>query len=87
MVKLLNVLIQNIFLIATAVNPSGLNWVGQQSNNLIIVYDKKAENFRMNRKKNFKGHVSAGYACGVTFLADGQILASGDSEGRVFFWD
>ncbi|CAD8171248.1 unnamed protein product [Paramecium pentaurelia] len=72
---------------ATAVNPSGLNWVGQQSNNLIIVYDTKAGNFRMNRKKNFKGHVSAGYACGVTFSADGQFLASGDSEGRVFFWD
>lgn len=41
----------------------------------------------MNRKKNFKGHVSAGYACGVTFSADGQFLASGDAEGRVFFWD
>jgi pre-mRNA-processing factor 17 len=53
----------------------------------IVIYDTKNGNFRMNRKKKFKGHVSAGYACQLTFSPDGQFLASGDSEGRVFFWD
>lgn len=53
----------------------------------IIVYETKNGNFRQNRKKRFKGHTSAGYACQLTFSPDGQFLASGDAEGRVFFWD
>ncbi len=51
-----------------------------------MIYDCKG-NFKMNRKKKFTGHVNAGYACGLSFSPDGKFLDSGDSEGKLWFWD
>ena len=42
---------------------------------------------RLNKKKKFTGHMSAGYAIGLTFSPDGQFVVSGDHDGRVFFFD
>ena len=53
----------------------------------MVVYDAKGGNFRLKRKKKFQGHLSAGYAIGVCFSPDGQFVVSGDSEGKVWFWD
>ena len=50
------------------------------------MYDCKTA-FKVNRKKKFTGHVNAGYACGLDFSPDGQFLVSGDSDGKVWFWD
>jgi pre-mRNA-processing factor 17 len=32
----------------------------------------KGEKFRMQKNKNFKGHNTAGYACGVNFSPDSR---------------
>lgn len=67
-------------------HPSGNYFSGQSQDNQIVTYSTK-ERFRLNRKKTFKGHTSAGYACQVSFSPDGRFVISGDSEGRCFFWE
>jgi pre-mRNA-processing factor 17 len=52
-------------------HPSNNYYVGQSSDNKIVVYDVKGGNFRSNRKKRFTGHISAGYAVGIAFSPDG----------------
>jgi pre-mRNA-processing factor 17 len=42
---------------------------------------------QLNRKKRFLGHLVAGYSCGLDFSPDGTLIVSGDSEGKLFFWD
>ena len=38
-------------------------------------------------KKRFAGHNVAGFACQPNFSPDGQYVISGDSGGRLFFWE
>ena len=60
-------------------------WLACQAmNNSITVYS--AENFKP-RKKAFRGHTTAGFACQVGFSPDGRFLSSGDSQGDLVFWD
>ncbi|KAI9215965.1 WD40-repeat-containing domain protein, partial [Blastocladiella britannica] len=62
-------------------------WLACQSmDNQILLYGA-TDNFRLNRKKSFRGHMVAGYAAQVGFSADGQYVMSGDSTGTMFFWD
>lgn len=35
----------------------------------------------------FRGHETAGYACGVSFSPDMSYLASGDGDGKVYVWE
>ncbi|TNV80538.1 hypothetical protein FGO68_gene16839 [Halteria grandinella] len=71
---------------AATMHPNGKYFAGQSMDNKIVIYDCKG-NFKMNRKKKFMGHVNSGYACGLDFSPDGQFLASGDAEGRMWFWN
>lgn len=44
-----------------------LKWLGCQSmDNKIVIYSA-LNRFKLNRKKTFKGHMVAGYACGLDF--------------------
>ncbi|KAJ3036853.1 pre-mRNA-processing factor 17 [Rhizophlyctis rosea] len=62
-------------------------WLACQSlDNQIVIYSAR-DRFRLNRKKLFKGHLVAGYACQPNFSPDGRFVMSGDSEGRMWFWD
>lgn len=66
---------------------SSKKWLAFQSlDNQILIYGGN-ERFKMNRKKQFKGHIVAGYACKPTFSTDGKYIASGDSSGNLFIWD
>jgi pre-mRNA-processing factor 17 len=52
----------------------------------VQIFDCKGS-FRRNGKKKFLGHKTTGYSIGLGFSPDGNYLASGDAEGRAFFWD
>mmetsp|Transcript_25963 Transcript_25963/g.42613 ORF Transcript_25963/g.42613 Transcript_25963/m.42613 type:complete len:568 (-) Transcript_25963:382-2085(-) len=68
------------------VHPNGA-WIAAQSlDNQILVYSTR-ERFKLNKKKRFLGHLVAGFACQVGFSPDGRFVVSGDSEGKVWFWD
>eukprot|EP01015_Nassula_variabilis_P022537 TRINITY_DN4152_c0_g1_i1.p2 TRINITY_DN4152_c0_g1~~TRINITY_DN4152_c0_g1_i1.p2 ORF type:complete len:115 (+),score=20.58 TRINITY_DN4152_c0_g1_i1:67-411(+) len=69
------------------IRDSNKYFAGQSSDNKIVIYDAKNGNFKLNRKKKFEGHLSAGYAIGLSFSPDGQFIASGDADGKVWFWD
>eukprot|EP01006_Ploeotia_vitrea_P006092 TRINITY_DN12254_c0_g1_i1.p1 TRINITY_DN12254_c0_g1~~TRINITY_DN12254_c0_g1_i1.p1 ORF type:complete len:521 (-),score=54.83 TRINITY_DN12254_c0_g1_i1:154-1686(-) len=58
----------------------------QSMDNQIVTY-MQTEKFRPVRKKTFKGHVCAGYACQIGFSPDGKFVCSGDGEGNVWFWE
>lgn len=58
----------------------------QCMDNTIAVYHA-GERFALDRKKRFTGHVTAGFACGMTFSPDGRFLASGDGDGSFHLWE
>jgi len=72
----------------TALHPNGKVMCCQSMNNEVVSYGiRESDRFRKNVKKCFRGHLVAGYACGLSFSPDGSILASADSIGRTFLWD
>lgn len=71
---------------AVALHPNGAWLAAQSLDNTIVVYSTK-ERFRLNAKKQFRGHSNAGYACQVNFSPDGRFLLSGDGDGKLFIFD
>lgn len=71
---------------AVTLHPSGAFFAGQSLNNQIDVYSAR-DKFKLQRKKVFKGHSNAGYACQIGFSPNGQYVMSGDADGRLVFWD
>lgn len=71
---------------ATTLHPSGGFFVGQSLDNKIVTWTAR-DKFRQMRKKEFKGHVNAGYACRMSFSPNGKFLASGDGQGKMYIWD
>ena len=67
-------------------HPSYQYFCGQSLDNHIAVF-QATNKFALQRKKKFTGHTVAGYACDMAISPDGQYLASGDGNGRLFFWD
>ncbi|KAL4400015.1 catalytic step 2 spliceosome protein [Malassezia pachydermatis] len=60
-------------------------WLACQGmNNTISVYS--TDTFKP-RKKTFRGHTTAGFACQIGFSPDGRFMSSGDSQGDLVFWD
>jgi len=71
---------------AATASPNG-KWLATQSmDNQILIYSVIGR-FRQNRKKIFKGHMNAGYACQVNFSPDMSYLISGDADGKLNIWD
>ena len=70
---------------SVSLSPTG-KWLACQSmDNQITVF--ATHKLRLNRKKTFKGHMVAGYACQCSFSPEGSYLISGDADGRCFIWD
>ena len=60
--------------------------VAQSLDNKICVFTC-GDRFRPNKKKEFKGHMVAGYACTMDFSPDMSYLISGDGDGKCCVWD
>ncbi|KAL9135642.1 MAG: hypothetical protein Q9175_003153 [Cornicularia normoerica] len=73
-------------LTAAAPHPSGKSVCFQSGDNKIVVY-AATDRFRQNRKKEFRGHNTSGYAVDIDLSANGDWVSSGDSGGWVCFWD
>jgi pre-mRNA-processing factor 17 len=71
---------------AVALSPNG-KWLACQSMDNQIVVFNALNHFKFMRKKVFKGHMVAGYACGLDFSPDMSYLISGDADGKLFIWD
>ncbi|KAG7266398.1 hypothetical protein CRUP_004910 [Coryphaenoides rupestris] len=62
-------------------------WLACQSmDNQILIFGAQ-NRFRLNKKKIFKGHMVAGYACQVDFSPDMSYVVSGDADGKLNIWD
>ncbi len=70
-----------------ALHPGGTMGAFQSMDNQILLYGVENGNYKLNRSKRYVGHLVAGYACGLDFSPDGSYIVSGDSEGKLFFWD
>ncbi|XP_074653887.1 pre-mRNA-processing factor 17-like [Tubulanus polymorphus] len=71
---------------AVTLSPNG-KWLGCQSMNNQIVIFNVLNRFKYMRKKIFKGHMVAGYACMMDFSPDMSYLISGDADGKLYIWD
>ena len=71
---------------SVTVHPSGRYFLGQSQDNQILIFTA-VNRYKMKRDKRFTGHQAAGYACQVGVSGDGQWVASGDGEGRMWVWD
>lgn len=58
----------------------------QSLDNTVKVFGTR-DRFKELRKKVFRGHTNAGYACQLAFSPNSRFLASGDGEGKLHFWD
>uniref|UniRef100_A0A2K5TZC3 Pre-mRNA-processing factor 17 n=1 Tax=Macaca fascicularis TaxID=9541 RepID=A0A2K5TZC3_MACFA len=71
---------------AVTLSPNG-KWLACQSmDNQILIFGAQ-NRFRLNKKKIFKGHMVAGYACQVDFSPDMSYVISGDGNGKLNIWD
>ncbi|OEH79650.1 g-protein beta WD-40 repeat-containing protein [Cyclospora cayetanensis] len=71
---------------AGCLHPSSRYLCFQSMANEVVTYEA-ANKYRFVPRKKFKGHLSAGYAIQPAFSPDGRYLLSGDSTGRLFFWE
>ncbi|XP_029451139.1 pre-mRNA-processing factor 17 isoform X2 [Rhinatrema bivittatum] len=71
---------------AVTLSPNG-KWLACQSmDNQILIFGAQ-NRFRLNKKKIFKGHMVAGYACQVDFSPEMSYVVSGDADGKLNIWD
>lgn len=71
---------------AVAKSPNHKWLAGQSLDNKISIFSC-GERFRPHKKKEFKGHMAAGYACGMDFSPEMSYLISGDGDGKCCVWD
>jgi len=71
---------------AVSLTPGGKWLLCQSSDNQILVYSTK-DRFRLNRKKKFIGHLTAGSACDVVTSPDGRYVMSASASGELYFWE
>lgn len=61
--------------------------VGQSMDNRIVLFQIVDDKLRFARKKAFRGHNTAGYACMSDFSPDMSFMTSGDADGKITMWD
>ena len=72
---------------AAQLSPTGSFLAYQSMDNKILMYDLQGGRVKLLRKRTFRGHVVAGYACQMDWSPDQEYFMSGDGDGKVFVWD
>ena len=72
---------------SVSMHPSKKFAAGQSMDNTVVIYATSGEKLKLIKKKLFKGHNNAGYACQIGFSHNGQFISSGDGFGMVYVWD
>ena len=65
---------------------NGEEFLAQSNGNYVVVFSAKSP-FKMNKRKRFQGHYVSGFDVGFDLNADGTVLCSASSEGKVHFYD
>jgi len=71
---------------AMVLSPDKKFILGQSMDNKIVCYEATGR-FKFVPRKQFKGHLNSGYAIKPGFSSDMRWAMSGDSEGKLWFWD
>lgn len=71
---------------AVSLSPNKKVILYQSMDNKMICYEAFGR-FKFIGKKQFKGHLNSGYAITPGWSADGRWVMSGDSDGKLWFWD
>ena len=71
---------------AATLHPDNNHYLGQSLDNKIVTYEIRPH-FKRVKKRTFEGHVNAGSTCGIDCSSDGRFVCSGDSDGKIWFWD
>uniref|UniRef100_H3A7P1 WD repeat domain 25 n=1 Tax=Latimeria chalumnae TaxID=7897 RepID=H3A7P1_LATCH len=69
-----------------ALHPKESVFAAQTNGNYIALFSTQRP-YRMNKKKRYEGHKVEGYAVGCEFSPDGTLLATGSSEGNIYFYN
>lgn len=71
---------------SVVMHPNKKYIIGQSMDNKIICYEAFGR-FKFMGKRQFRGHINAGYAIMPGFSSDGRWVMSGDTDGKLWFWD
>ncbi|KAJ7345183.1 hypothetical protein JRQ81_001133 [Phrynocephalus forsythii] len=69
-----------------ATHPKEPVFVAQTNGNYVALFSSLRP-YRINNKKRYEGHKVEGFAVGCEFSPDGELLVSGSSDGKVFFYN
>lgn len=67
-------------------HPSDASFIAQSNGNYIAIFSARHP-FRLDRYKRYEGHTVCGYSIKCNFSLDGKEIASGSSDGCVYFYD
>ncbi|KAL1918028.1 uncharacterized protein VTP21DRAFT_3294 [Calcarisporiella thermophila] len=69
----------------TALRVLGQHFVAQTNGDYIAIFSAKS--WRMNKRKRLEGHRVAGFPIQCEFSPEGRMVASGSSDGAMWFYD
>ncbi|KAI4333778.1 hypothetical protein L6164_018542 [Bauhinia variegata] len=67
-------------------HPFDSNFVAQSNGNYIAIFSASPP-FRLNKYKRYESHEVSGFPIKCNFSLDGKKLASGSSDGSIYFYD
>lgn len=67
-------------------HPLGPYFIAQSNGNYIAIFSSKSP-FKLDKYKRYQGHGVHGFPIKCNFSSDGNMVASGSSDGFIYFYD